>query len=88
MSRSEPDHRAGPSDRSPSAEELAAIVAAVTLAWPEPAAPSTAPETGQERWRFSGRWWAPDAGARRRRLDDQTSSRRPGRAPGSVGPAR
>ena len=41
----------------PSDEEAAAIVAALTMAWPEPvvaredARPSTA-------WRFSGRWWS------------------------------
>ena len=41
----------------PSEEELAAILAAVEMAWPRPvvAAPA-ADQPGP--WRFSGRWWA------------------------------
>jgi hypothetical protein len=44
---------------TPTDEELAAIVAALELAWPRPvvlaAAPAASPtSTG---WRFSGRWW-------------------------------
>jgi hypothetical protein len=51
-----------PSERgrsAPTDDELAAIVAAVELAWPrpvvvpEPARPTSA-------WRFSGRWWVGD----------------------------
>ena len=42
---------------APSEEELAAIVAAVELAWPRPVV------VREERpaapvWRFSGRWWS------------------------------
>lgn len=52
----------------PSPEELAAIIAAVTVAWPAPAPPR--PETRTDGrgpgWRFSGRWWAPDDVVRRR----------------------
>jgi len=36
-------------------DEVAAIVAAVEVAWPRPVA---APDAEQPpRWRFSGRWW-------------------------------
>jgi hypothetical protein len=35
---------------------LAAIAAAVQLAWPRPAAPD-AQNPVHEAWRFSGRWW-------------------------------
>ncbi len=41
----------------PTDEEAAAIAAAVTMAWPRPAADET-PELRSNRWRFSGRWWA------------------------------
>jgi hypothetical protein len=58
MSRSEP--------RDISPEELAAVVAAVSLVWPRPVV-----EEGRARspWRFSGRWWqpGPQAAASRRR---------------------
>lgn len=40
----------------PSDEEVAAIVAALEVAWPRPVDPSTPAEPN--RWRFSGRWWA------------------------------
>jgi hypothetical protein len=63
LSRSGPDER----DR-PSAAELAAIVAAVEVAWPRPL--PVAPEPSQPSpWRWSGRWWVPDrhvAASRRR----------------------
>jgi hypothetical protein len=39
----------------PTAEEAAAIVAAVQVAWPTPVAAPPAPP--EDRWRFSGRWW-------------------------------
>lgn len=40
----------------PTDEETAAIMAALTLAWPRPAvAQHTAPPS--TAWRFSGRWW-------------------------------
>lgn len=41
---------------TPTDEEAAAIVAALTMAWPRPAT-AEAPATGSTRWRFSGRWW-------------------------------
>jgi hypothetical protein len=52
----------------PSADELAAIVAAVEIAWPRPVvvAPS-ADDPGGSPWRFSGRWWARPVTARRDR---------------------
>lgn len=49
----------------PTPPELAAIVAAVEVAWPRAAA-----ATGAEpppRWRFSGRWWSKPVPARRER---------------------
>lgn len=62
-SPSEPADTGGPSP-----EELAAIVAAVAVAWPgpAPAAASPHPERRTPGWRFSGRWWAPDDVAPRR----------------------
>jgi hypothetical protein len=49
----------------PTAEELAAIVAAIELAWPRPAAGSEEPAS--QVWRFSGRWWREPVVARRER---------------------
>jgi hypothetical protein len=50
----------------PSEDELAAIIAAVEVAWPRPVA--AARVTGQPaRWRFSGRWWTKPVPARRDR---------------------
>ena len=49
----------------PSAEEVAAIVAAVEVAWPRPVAVDTV-ETAP-RWRFSGRWWTKPVPLRRNR---------------------
>lgn len=47
-----------PADPSP--EELAAIVAAVEVAWPRPVmAVPALPPPGPDPWRFSGRWWSP-----------------------------
>jgi len=58
-----------PSDRArPTPEELAAIVAAVEVAWPKlpkPPRPVRAPARTPAGWRFSGRWWAPDDALRR-----------------------
>ena len=48
----------------PSDEELAAIVAAVEVAWPRPVAPVIDPPM---RWRFSGRWWSKPIPSRRDR---------------------
>jgi hypothetical protein len=47
-------------------EEVAAIVAAVEVAWPRPAAGSGRAERAQ-RWRFSGRWWTKPVPLRRNR---------------------
>ncbi len=50
----------------PTTEEVAAIAAAVEVAWPKPVA-------GEElivdppRWRFSGRWWSKPLPSRRDR---------------------
>ena len=41
----------------PSPEELAAIVAAVEMAWPRPVIVE-AREEKPGAWRFSGRWWS------------------------------
>jgi hypothetical protein len=51
----------------PSEEEMAAIVAAVELAWPRPAPEPPPLAEAPNRWRFSGRWWARPAPARRER---------------------
>jgi len=40
----------------PEPDVLAAITAAVQLAWPRPAAPDQS-DPLHEAWRFSGRWW-------------------------------
>jgi hypothetical protein len=50
----------------PSDEEVAAILAAVELAWPRPAAAAST-EAETPRWRFSGRWWAKPVPASRQR---------------------
>ena len=42
---------------APTAEEAAAIVAAVEALWPRPMAP-IATDRGSTAWRFSGRWWS------------------------------
>ncbi|MBV9659952.1 MAG: hypothetical protein JO337_02215 [Acidimicrobiales bacterium] len=41
----------------PSAEEMAAIMAAVELVWPRPVSAELEP-TRPSMWRFSGRWWS------------------------------
>jgi hypothetical protein len=49
----------------PTDEEVAAIAAAVEVAWPRAVvggAPPTPP-----RWRFAGRWWSKPVPARRER---------------------
>ncbi|MGF1598624.1 MAG: hypothetical protein ACFCVK_17135 [Acidimicrobiales bacterium] len=51
------DDRTGSSIHpTPTDEEAAAIVAAVTAAWPRPT-PEDAPVERDPAWRFSGRWW-------------------------------
>ncbi len=52
---------------SPDAETLAAIVAAIEVAWPRPTAQEAADERPAPRWRFSGRWWSKPIPARRDR---------------------
>jgi len=49
----------------PTAEEVAAIVAAVEVAWPRPSAEVEA--EAPPRWRFSGRWWTKPVPLRRSR---------------------
>jgi hypothetical protein len=47
-------------------EEVAAIVAALELAWPQPV--EVPDETDEPaRWRFSGRWWTKPVPLRRDR---------------------
>jgi hypothetical protein len=52
----------------PSPEELAAIMAAVEIAWPKPVviAPAAGAD-GPPPWRFSGRWWNRPIPSRRER---------------------
>jgi hypothetical protein len=40
----------------PTEDEMVAIVAAIEMAWPRPAAEEPVDEPGP--WRFSGRWWS------------------------------
>jgi hypothetical protein len=54
-----------PSDPGPTDEELAAIVAAVVIAWPRPVV--AAPAAPPPRWRFAGRWWSKPVPVRRER---------------------
>lgn len=54
------------SERGPSPEEMAAIVAAIEMAWPRPVVAAT-DEAEAPRWRFSGRWWARPVPSRRQR---------------------
>jgi hypothetical protein len=49
----------------PTAEELAAIVAAIDAAWPRPTPGGEEPPSPM--WRFSGRWWRAPVAARRER---------------------
>jgi hypothetical protein len=51
----------------PAEEELAAIVAAIEVAWPKPVVIAPAPATEPSRWRFAGRWWSKPIPARRDR---------------------
>ena len=46
-------------------EEVAAVVAAIEVAWPRPAA--VAADMQSPRWRFSGRWWTKPVPLRRNR---------------------
>jgi hypothetical protein len=40
----------------PTDEEVAAILAAVEVAWPRPVVAAAPPRP--PRWRFAGRWWS------------------------------
>jgi hypothetical protein len=51
----------------PSEEELAAIVAAIEIAWPQPVVTTTPITAEPSRWRFAGRWWSKPIAARRER---------------------
>jgi hypothetical protein len=51
----------------PTPEELAAMVAAVEVAWPRAERPAPAEPQGSSPWRFSGRWWSLPVIARRDR---------------------
>jgi hypothetical protein len=42
-------------DGNPTAEEVAAIIAAIEMSWPRLSHVSRTDPT--PRWRFSGRWW-------------------------------
>ncbi len=50
----------------PTDEEVAAIAAAIEVAWPKPGA-GEAPDLEPSRWRFSGRWWSKPLPSRRDR---------------------
>jgi hypothetical protein len=53
---------------TPTDEEMAAIVAAIEMTWPRPAAPTNVVvDEPTPAWRFSGRWWARPVAARRAR---------------------
>lgn len=54
-----------PSKTDPTAEELAAIVAAVEVVWPRPVVAAEPP--APPRWRFAGRWWSKPVPVRRER---------------------
>ena len=55
----------GGSGADPTAEEVAAVVAAVEVLWPKPARSDEPP--APSRWRFSGRWWTKPVPSRRDR---------------------
>jgi hypothetical protein len=52
---------------TPTEEEMAAIVAAVEVAWPRPADAIAGPVRALPRWRFAGRWWTKPIPVRRDR---------------------
>jgi hypothetical protein len=51
----------------PAEEELAAIVAAIEIAWPKPVVVAQRAVSQTSRWRFAGRWWSKPIPARRDR---------------------
>lgn len=42
----------------PTPAEVAAIVAAIEMTWPKPAAVTAEPRTSSTAWRHADRWWA------------------------------
>jgi hypothetical protein len=52
---------------SPEPEELAAIMAAIEVAWPRPVVAAPVEDDEPSRWRFSGRWWTKPVPTRRDR---------------------
>jgi hypothetical protein len=52
-------------DHDPTDEEVAALVAAIEVTRPRPAAPTARDQA--PRWRFSGRWWSKPVPLRRSR---------------------
>jgi hypothetical protein len=52
---------------TPTDEEMAAIVAAIAMTWPQPTPVVEQPVPTTPAWRFSGRWWARPVAARRDR---------------------
>jgi hypothetical protein len=48
-------------------DELAAVVAAIEMAWPRPVTVIEPEPEGPSPWRFSGRWWTRPQTARRER---------------------
>jgi hypothetical protein len=51
----------------PTAEEVAAAVAAIEVLWAASTAPEPAVAPEPPRWRFAGRWWTKPVPARRER---------------------
>jgi hypothetical protein len=51
----------------PSGEEMAAIVAAIEMTWPQAAVAAVPVEPEPPRWRFAGRWWTKPLPLRRER---------------------
>jgi hypothetical protein len=51
----------------PEEEELAAIVAAIEMAWPKPVVAQQPVQAEGSRWRFAGRWWSKPIPTRRDR---------------------
>lgn len=51
----------------PDPETMAAIIAAIEVAWPRPTSQGGTDGRPAPRWRFSGRWWTKPIPARRDR---------------------
>ena len=51
----------------PTEDEMAAIVAAIEIAWPKPVVVARPVTQEPSRWRFAGRWWTKPIPARRER---------------------